>query len=108
MAGRVIADNTGAVTLTFGQGAATNWGAKKIHHTDDTALVADDLESGGIYMFRYNEGLDSGAQDQAPANEDLSELQEAWKELENARERLNERSNELHERHMTQGKSISN
>jgi len=34
------------------------------------------------------ESLDSGIKDQAPAEEDLSELQEAWKELENARERL--------------------
>ncbi|BES69094.1 hypothetical protein RE428_01120 [Marinobacter nanhaiticus D15-8W] len=59
-------------------------------------------------VYAAYEDLDSGAQDQAPANEDLSELQEAWKELENARERLNESANELHERHMAQGKSISN
>lgn len=52
------------------------------------------------------ESLDSGTKDQAPAAEDLSELQEAWKELENARERLGEYNDELHERHMAQGKSM--
>lgn len=59
-------------------------------------------------VYAAYEDLDSGTQDQAPANEDLAELQEAWKDLENARERLNERANELHERHMAQGKTISN
>lgn len=52
------------------------------------------------------ESLDSGTQDQAPAQEDLSELQEAWEELENARQRLGEYMNEFHERHMAQGKSM--
>lgn len=51
------------------------------------------------------ESLDSGTQDQAPPAEDLAELQEAWKELENARERLGEYMNEFHERQMAQGKS---
>lgn len=52
------------------------------------------------------ESLEGGTKDQAPAEEDLAELQEAWKELENARERLGEYNNELHERHMAQGKSM--
>ncbi len=51
------------------------------------------------------ESLDSGTKDQAPAEEDLAELQEAWKELESARERLGEHMNAFHERQMTQGKS---
>ena len=52
------------------------------------------------------EGLDSGTQDQAPAEEDLAELQEAWKELESARQRVGEHMNEFHERQMTQGKTV--
>jgi|GEM_PF-604435 DNA repair exonuclease SbcCD ATPase subunit len=51
------------------------------------------------------ESLDSGTQDQAPAEEDLSELQQAWKELEESRERLGEHMNKFHERQMTQGKT---
>ncbi|WP_203142026.1 hypothetical protein [Marinobacter mangrovi] len=58
-------------------------------------------------VYAAYEDLDSGVQDQTPANEDLSELQEAWKALESARERLQEHANELHERHMKTGKSIS-
>ncbi|MBL3558562.1 MULTISPECIES: hypothetical protein [Marinobacter] len=52
------------------------------------------------------ESLDSGTQDQAPAAEDLSELQEAWKELESSRERLGKYMNQFHEHQMTQGKTI--
>lgn len=52
------------------------------------------------------ESLDSGSQDQAPADEDLAELQEAWKELESARERIGEHMNAFHERQMTQGKTV--
>ena len=47
----------------------------------------------------------SGIEDQEPSDEELSELQEAWKELEEARERLGEYINEFHERRMAQGKS---
>ncbi|WP_203301036.1 hypothetical protein [Marinobacter sediminum] len=46
------------------------------------------------------ESLDGGTKDQAPAEEDLAELQEAWKKLEHARERLGEYNNELHERYI--------
>ncbi|WP_148861053.1 hypothetical protein [Marinobacter fonticola] len=59
-------------------------------------------------VYAAYEDLDSGTQDQTPANEDVAELQEAWKELENARQRLDERMNEFHERHMNQGKAGSN
>lgn len=58
-------------------------------------------------VYAKYEEVDSGAQDQTPANEDLAELQEAWKELEDARDRLGEHMNEFHERHMNHSKSIS-
>ena len=58
-------------------------------------------------VYAAYEDVGSGAQDQTPANEDLAELQEAWKELENARERLGQRQNQMHERLMNSGKTIS-
>ena len=58
-------------------------------------------------VYAAYEEVDGGAQDQTPANEDLAELQQAWKELETARERLGERMNQFHERHMNPGKSMS-
>lgn len=36
------------------------------------------------------EDLDGGAQDQAPAAEDLSLLQESWKRLETARQKIDD------------------
>lgn len=58
-------------------------------------------------VYAAYEETSSGAQDQAPANEDLAELQEAWKELETARQRLGERMNQFHERKMDPGGSRS-
>lgn len=49
------------------------------------------------------ESLDEGTQDQAPAEEDLAELQQAWKELETSRERLGKYMNQFHERQMRAG-----
>ena len=59
-------------------------------------------------VYAAYEEVGSGAQDQTPANEDLAELQQAWRELEDARERLGERMNQFHERQMNAGKFMSN
>lgn len=58
-------------------------------------------------VYAAYEEVHGGAQDQTPANEDLAELQQAWQELENARERLGQRQNQFHERMMDSGKSMS-
>ena len=58
-------------------------------------------------VYAAYEEVHSGAQDQTPANEDLAELEQAWQELETARQHLSQSQNQFHERMMDVGRAAS-
>jgi hypothetical protein len=67
-------------------GQKTEWQALREEY--DAAWHEYENESHRIHAIY--EDLDSGIQDQAPASEDLTLLQESWKRLETARQKLDD------------------